>query len=291
MTIALPTPITLTDDELVSVFDELPLWSAPFGLALLELVDLRPGLTALDIGCGAGFPLVELAQRLGPTARVHGVDPWAAALRRVRHKLAAQGVDHVEVHQAEAEHLPLADASVDLIVSNNGFNNVADLDAALAECARVARPGAQLVYAYNLPDSMREVYDVYDRVLAARGLDHARAAMRAHIDHKRKPIAFTVDALARAGFASERVVEQVFTLRFADARALFAHFFMRLAFIPSWLELAPVADRAAILGELAAGLDAAADRRGLTLTIPLACIDARRVDAATDDGRQVNRAR
>ena len=51
--------------EFVNTFDELPLWSAPFGLLLLKHVELKPNLKVIDIGSGAGFPLLELASRLG----------------------------------------------------------------------------------------------------------------------------------------------------------------------------------------------------------------------------------
>jgi ubiquinone/menaquinone biosynthesis C-methylase UbiE len=61
--------------EVAAHYDELPLWSAPFGLLLLKHLPLRPHLTVLDVGCDTGFPLLELAQRLGATCRVHGVDP------------------------------------------------------------------------------------------------------------------------------------------------------------------------------------------------------------------------
>ncbi|MBK7077398.1 MAG: class I SAM-dependent methyltransferase [Myxococcales bacterium] len=268
-----PAEVALPPTALVDAFDDLPLWSAPFGMALLDAVDLHPTAIALDVGCGAGFPLVELAERLGPRAHVHGVDPWDAALDRVRGKLAARAVANVTLHRARAEALPLADRAVDLVVSNNGFNNVDDLDAALAECARVARPDAQLVYAYNLPASMRELYDALDAALAARGLEAARAAAWAHIDHKRQPVEATVAALARAGFATTRVDEHGFRWRFADAAAMFQHWFMRLAFVPSWIEVVPAAERAAVFTAVSAALD---QPGGVTLTIPFACVVARR---------------
>lgn len=273
MTWTPPAEVALTPTALVDVFDDLPLWSAPFGMALLDAVDLHPTAVALDVGCGAGFPLVELAERLGPRAHVHGVDPWEAALARVRTKLTARAVANVTLHAARAEALPLADRSVDLVVSNNGFNNVDDLDAALAECARVARPDAQLVYAYNLPASMRELYAALDAALATRDLDAARVAVRAHIDHKRQPIDATVAALARAGFATTRIDEHAFRWRFADAAALFAHWFMRLAFIPAWIEVVPAAERPAVFAAVSAALD---QPGGVTLTIPFACVVARR---------------
>ncbi|HVQ30534.1 MAG TPA: SAM-dependent methyltransferase, partial [Vicinamibacteria bacterium] len=68
----------MSEGEDLSARDELPLWSAPFGLALLEAVTLRPGLRVLDVGFGTGFPALELGERLGASARVVGVDPSRA---------------------------------------------------------------------------------------------------------------------------------------------------------------------------------------------------------------------
>ena len=62
-------------NKLVNVLDELPLWSAPFGLKLLDAIEYKPNISALDIGFGNGFPLTELAMRLGETSTVYGIDP------------------------------------------------------------------------------------------------------------------------------------------------------------------------------------------------------------------------
>ena len=66
--------------RVIAAYDELPLWSAMFGLLLLEEVPLARVKVALDIGCATGFPLIELAERLGSGTHVHGLDPWAAAM-------------------------------------------------------------------------------------------------------------------------------------------------------------------------------------------------------------------
>ena len=73
--------------EVMIAYDELPLWSAMFGLLLLDNVPLAGVRSALDVGCGAGFPLIELAERLGPAADVHGIDPWTAGLKRAAEKI------------------------------------------------------------------------------------------------------------------------------------------------------------------------------------------------------------
>ena len=62
--------IDLTAPEFGDLYDELPLWSAPFGLSLLDLVPMKSGLTILDVGAGTGFLTIELAERCGPDTKV-----------------------------------------------------------------------------------------------------------------------------------------------------------------------------------------------------------------------------
>src|ERR1700722_16328438 len=107
--------------EFISTFDELPLWSASFGLLLLKHLELKPNLTVLDIGSGAGFPLLELAQRLGASSKCYGIDPWTNASNRAKQKIKNYGITNAEIIEASAEQLPLDNATVDLIVSNLGI--------------------------------------------------------------------------------------------------------------------------------------------------------------------------
>ena len=264
--------------DLVAVFDELPLWSAPFGLALLEAVELRAGAVALDVGCGTGFPLLELAERLGPAARVHGIDPWHEAIDRIHQKVRQYGIANVEVVEGVAEQLPFAGAAFDLVVSNNGLNNVQDQPRALSECFRVARPGAQFVLTMNLPDTMHELYAVLMTLLQETGRAALVPAVQAQIASKRLPKAETERRLAAAGFRIAHVVERTFMMRFATGTALLRHHAIRLAFLPGWLGIVPVDDAAAFLAALETKLNGIAAERGeIALTIPFACFDCRRV--------------
>jgi arsenite methyltransferase len=274
---AAPDPAPdLGDPAVASAFDELPLWSAPFGLRLLETVRLAPALTVLDVGLGTGFPLLELARRLGPSARLYGVDPWAPALARARSKALTYALGNVVLLRAVAERLPLRDGRVDLVVSNNGLNNVEDPARALAECRRVAKPGAQLVLTQNLPETMRAFYDVYESVLRECGLDESIDALRRHIHSKRRPLEEVRALLAAAGFDTVEVSEGSFSLRFLDATALFSHFFVRLGFLEAWRSVPPEGETERVFALLERRLDELAGRRGeLRLDVPFACLDCR----------------
>ena len=121
--------LDLEDAEVVSAYDELPLWSAMFGLLLLAHLPLRRHTTVLDVGHGTGFPAIELAERLGSTCRVHGIDRWGMALNRARHKAQVRGVENVRLWQGDAAAMPFRDGEFDLVVSNLGINNFSDRDA------------------------------------------------------------------------------------------------------------------------------------------------------------------
>jgi arsenite methyltransferase len=102
-----------------------------------------PGERVLDVGCGPGFYLAELLERVGPTGSVTGVDasPQTLALARRR----TQGHDNLTLQLGDATALPVADASFDAALSVQVLEYVADADAALRQLHRVLRPGGRLV--------------------------------------------------------------------------------------------------------------------------------------------------
>ena len=269
-------PIDIRTDEFGDCYDELPLWSAPFGQMLLDRVPLRRGMTVVDVGAGTGFLALELARRCGPESTVYAVDPWGAALDRLSRKAALAGDRNVRVLAQDAAALDLPADSVDLVVSNLGVNNFDNADAVLAACFRVLKPGAPLVLTTNLVGHMREFYEEYREVLLARGHAERIPTLEAHVAH-RATVESVQARLARAGFANGPVTTGSFRMRFADGRALLEHWFVRFGFLPAWREIAPPADVEGTLAALEARLDAIARERGeLALTIPTACLEGRK---------------
>ncbi len=258
------------------VYDELPLWSAPFGLHLLERVVLQDGIDALDIGSGCGFPALELAQRVGRKSTVTGVDPWEAGLTKARRKAALMGITNVSFIPCEAEQLPFTDGRFGLITSNNGINNVRDQERVLLECARVAAPEAQFVLTVNLPGTMVSFYAVFERTLRECGLDRLVGVMRAHVEEKRKPAVYLTGLLDRTGWNVLRSEEGGFTMRYADGTTMLQHFFIRAAFLPSWSEIVPPIHRGAFFESLERNLNTVTNRDGLVLEIPYVCFDCRK---------------
>lgn len=265
-------------------YDELPLWSAPFGRMLLDLVPLRPGMTILDVGAGTGFLSIELAWRCGAGSTVIAVDPWGAALDRLAGKVAALGMANIRTLTGDAATIELPDESVDLIVSNLGINNFDDPPAVLRTLHRVARPGASLVMTSNLVGHMAEFYEVYREVLLELGHTDRIPALDAHIQHRA-----TTDSLTRlltnAGFEVVETTEQSFRERHLDGSALLRHHFVRLGFVPGWKSVARPDAVGPTFAKLEERLNQRAARDGdLSLTIPAACLRAVRTASDRDAG-------
>jgi ubiquinone/menaquinone biosynthesis C-methylase UbiE len=110
----------------------------------LAMADLRPGETVLDIGSGGGFDCFIAARQVGPNGRVIGVDMTPAMLERARASAQRAGITNVEFRQGQAEHLPVEDGTVDVIMSNCVINLTEDKGVVFREAYRALRPGGRV---------------------------------------------------------------------------------------------------------------------------------------------------
>ncbi len=135
------------------------------------LAGLKKGETVLDLGSGAGIDCFLAAAKVGPTGRVIGVDMTPEMLDRARQNAGRSGAKNVEFRLGEIENLPVADGSVDVIISNCVINLSTDKPRVFREAFRVLRPGGRLMVSdlalkKPLPGAIRESVEAYVACIA-----------------------------------------------------------------------------------------------------------------------------
>ena len=164
------------------------------------IAELKSGERVLDLGSGAGFDAFLAARQVGETGRVIGVDMTAEMIARARGNIAKTDLRNVEFRLGEIEHLPVADHSVDVIMSNCVINLSTDKPAVFREAYRVLTPGGRLaisdiVALREIPAAVRDDLEAYagcvsgagliaevEGMLRDAGFEHVRVGLKSNSD-------------------------------------------------------------------------------------------------------------
>jgi arsenite methyltransferase len=162
----------------------------------IALASLKPGESVLDLGSGAGFDCFLAARKVGAAGRVIGVDMTPEMIDRARGNARTGGYANVEFRLGEIENLPVADESVDAIISNCVINLSVDKARVFAEGFRVLRPGGRvmvsdIVLLKDLPEFVRSSVEAYVGCVGGAMLRD---------DY--------LETMERAGFKDVKIVEQ-----------------------------------------------------------------------------------
>lgn len=265
------------DADAVSVADEVSFWAAPFGALLLDHVPLARGQKVLDLACGTGFPLFELAARLGLSSHCTGTDLEPDALARARLKRRVYQRPDIGLAAADAGELPFRDGTFDLIVCCLGLHGFHDVSAVFSECARVLQRGGRLLIATNVKGHFAELYAMFREVLGELGRTDELERLRA--EEEARGTAHTLSSqLRKAGLRVSRRVEGRISYRFTNGSALFRHPLVRTGFLPGWRETLPPDDEHEIFARLEMHLNDVAARAGeLRMSVPLLLLEAARM--------------
>jgi SAM-dependent methyltransferase len=132
----------------------------------LALTEIKPGMTVLDLGSGAGFDAFLALSRVGPTGHVIGVDMTDDMLALARENAQKRGATNVEFRKGMIEDLPVESGTVDYVISNCVINLSPDKPAVFREIARVLKPGghfavSDIVLLKTLPEALVKDISAY----------------------------------------------------------------------------------------------------------------------------------
>lgn len=188
------TKIGYTEEELKSVPE-----GANLGLGCgnpVALASLKKGEIVLDLGSGAGFDCFLAARKVGDNGKVIGVDMTPEMVEKARENARKGRYKNVEFRLGEIEHLPVADNSVDVIISNCVINLVPDKKEVFKDAFRVLKPGGRMmisdiVLLAELPESIKNSIDAYVGCLSGAILKDKY-----------------IETIREAGFQKIRVIEE-----------------------------------------------------------------------------------
>ncbi len=188
--------IGYTEEELKAVPE-----GANLGLGCgnpVALASLKEGETVLDLGSGAGFDCFLAADRVGKDGRVIGIDMTPEMVEKARENARKSNYANVEFRLGEIENLPVADNSVDIVISNCVINLAPDKGRVFSEVFRALKPGGRLmisdiVLLKELPDFIKDSIEAYIGCLSG-------AIMRDEY----------LEAIKTAGFQEVGIVDETF---------------------------------------------------------------------------------
>jgi arsenite methyltransferase len=178
----------------------------------LAIASLHPGQTVLDLGSGAGFDAFLAANAVGPKGSVIGVDMTSEMISKARQNKAKGAYTNAEFRLGEIENLPVADASVDVIISNCVINLSPDKPRVFREAFRVLKPGGRVAISDILgtapiPEAVRKDVELYTACAAGAALVEDVESMlqeagfvNIHVEPKPESRAFIRDSFPDRGF-------------------------------------------------------------------------------------------
>ena len=263
--------------EVVNIFDEISLWSAPFGRLMMENIPMKPKAKVLDIGFGTGFPLIELGQRFGAESKVYGIDIWQEAILRAREKIRVLQLENIEIIEQSAEQIPLPNNELDLICSNLGVNNFDKKGEVLKECHRVLKQEGSLCITTNPIGTFKELFLLFEIILADLQLKDVQSKFQEYLAHRDSKDSIEKE-IGEIGFQLTKCISDQTNVRFVSAKALLNCSLTRIGFLESWEQLIPQDQHLFFFEKLCVLIEKEIQKNGeFKMTIPMLYMEFKKI--------------
>jgi ubiquinone/menaquinone biosynthesis C-methylase UbiE len=211
------------EDKLAKLYDAeiLPIWSRRFGKLLLRDLALPPKAMVLDVGCGTGYPALEILQKMDGEGRIIAIDASSPMLDEARTKAGRLSGKRIFFRSENATpKLAFAEDVYDLVVCNAGLDEFPEPDKAIREFARVTKPGGRVAVTLPVADTFVEFYDLFREVLGKLDRQDAIDRLDAHLT-KYPPIEQVEAWFEDAGLVDVKTEWDTFSLLFKSSREFF----------------------------------------------------------------------
>jgi ubiquinone/menaquinone biosynthesis C-methylase UbiE len=271
---------THRQEKLARIYDDeiLPVWSRRFGRMLLRDLELGERRQILDVGCGTGYPAVEIVRRLTGNSRLIAIDASSAMLDVARKKVEELGARGVFFRTESASpRLSFADDVYDLVVCNLGLTEMPSPARALADFARVTKPGGQVRCTLPLEGTFQEFYDIYREVLTKHDRHDTLQRLNEHLAGTYPGVAQCEHWMQSAGLDDVKVEVERFTMLFRSSREFFFAPVIEYGPLARWKEIAGAGQEMQdVFWYIKEAIDAYFEGRAFAVTVIAGCLSGRK---------------
>jgi ubiquinone/menaquinone biosynthesis C-methylase UbiE len=267
-------------DKLAQIYDDevLPIWSMRFGRMLLRKIETPPAKSMiLDVGCGTGYPALEILRKLDDQSRIIAIDCASEMLNVARKKAGDLSGKRIFFRTETIDKkLSFASDVYDLVIANDSVWELDEPKAAIMDFARVCKPGGHVLVTMPLAGSWSEFYDIYREVLVKH--DHHEILRKLDEELQRAPDREQArEWLEEAGLLDVSVEAEEFDLLFRSAREFFFAPVIEYGPLPQWKEIAGKGETMQeIFWHIKEAIDAYFGDRAFSVTIKAGCLLGRK---------------
>lgn len=264
-------------EKMARIYDDeiLPIWSHRFGRMLLRDLVLPPKAIILDVGCGTGYPCLELIKKIDERSRIIAIEAVPPLLDVARKKAGSLSGKKIFFRSEPASpHLAFADDVYDLVISNLGLLERGNPEQAMAEFARVTKPQGRITATLPLSGTYGEFYDIYQEILAKNNRNDLLEELKVHMRTIPDP-ATAIGWMEKAGLEQIDLEVDEFTLLFQTSREFFFAPVIEYGPLFTWKEIAGKgSEMQQIFWQIKEAIDCYFKGRAFELTIKAGCLRA-----------------